>query len=129
MNTFPDDGAASGNFGSILPIQIFAGQKPVTTSHAKVLRNQTLAKYTVVAFTPAGLLTPWAPAAVDSTAVIAGVLAQPVVTGATDDTVSAPYYDGGCFNFDLMTFAAGVTLAQVKAAQAGKTVTFEKLAG
>lgn len=128
-NTFNNDLAASGNFGSILPIQLFAGDKPVSTSNGLVKRNQTLAKFTVVAYDPTNLLVPWNPAGADSTKNIVGVTCQPIVTGATDDTQSISFYDACCFNFDLATFPGGVTLAQVKAAQAGKTLTFEKLYG
>jgi hypothetical protein len=129
MGIIQGDLAGNGNYGGFNPVQLFAGEKQVTTNHAAVKRNQTLAKFTVVAYDTSGLLVPWAPAATDSTAVIAGVLAQPITTGATDDTQMCPFYDGGVFNFELAVFANGVTLAQVKAAQAGKTLTFEKLYG
>lgn len=129
MGTLNNDLAAGGNFGGFNPVQVFSGEKMVTTSHAAVKRNQTLAKYTLVAYDPTGLLVPWAPAAADSTAVIAGVLAQPITTGATDDTQSCPFFDGGVFNVELAVMPGGVTLAQLKAAQAGKTLTFEKLYG
>lgn len=129
MGTFKNDLAGNGNLGGYNPVQLFAGEKKITTSFAPVKQAQTLAQYTVVAYDVNGLLVPWAPAASDSTAVIAGVLAQPITSGATDNTQNGQFYDGGCFNFELAVFPGGVTLAKAKAVQAGKTLTFEKLYG
>lgn len=129
MGSFNNDLAANGNLGGFNPVQLFTGERDVTSNHAAMLRNQTFARFLVVAYNAAGLLVPWAPAAVDSSAIIAGVISQPVASGATDDTVMAQFYDGGVFNFELAVFPGGVTLQQVKAATAGKTLTFEKLYG
>jgi hypothetical protein len=129
MGSFNNDLAANGNLGGFNPVQLFSGEKPVTTNHAAMLRNQTFAKFTVVAYSAAGLLVPWAPAAADSSAIIAGVIAQPIASGATDDTVMAQFYDGGVFNYELAVFVNAATLQKVKAAQAGRTLQFEKLYG
>jgi hypothetical protein len=120
--------------GSFSPTQLFTAEDEIKTGAATVLTNQTLDVGTIVAFNAANKLVPWDPTA--TVAVSGGATSQtapaaqatPVgVLAAHMDTTSggpagagdrmAPFWEGGCFNPDLLIWPASLdTFAERNAA-------------
>lgn len=98
--------------GSYSPTQLFTAEDDIKTGAATVLTGQVMAVLTIVAFNAANKLVPWAPAAMDSTAKPVGVMACDVNTGAANGGTNAdtilPFYEGGCFNPDLLVWPAAL---------------------
>lgn len=102
---------------SYSPTQLFTAEDEIKTGAATVLTGQDLAALTIVAFNAADKLVPWAPAASDSTAVPVGVLATSINTTSPAGDRFAPFYEGGCFNPNLLVWPAALdTFAERNAA-------------
>lgn len=84
------------SFDSYTPLQLFSGDRDVTTNTGTLVSGQNLAQYAVVARDTGGKLTAHVPAAVDSTANAVGILCDAV--NATAGDRSCRFYDGGSFN-------------------------------
>ena len=111
--------------GSYSPTQLFTAEDEIKTGAATVLTGLDLAVLTIVAFNAAGKLVQWDPTA--TVAVSGGATSQtapapqsyPVGVLATAmNTTSggpagagdrmAPFYEGGCFNPDLLVWPASL---------------------
>jgi len=111
---------------SFVPTQLFTAEDDVKSSAALYKTNQTIVFGTILAKDSTGDLVPWDPTNTD--AVVGGATSQtefgpeayPVGVAAVDmnttsggynaDTMG-PYYVGGCFNPDLLTWPAGLASA------------------
>ena len=103
--------------GSFSPTQLFTAEDEIKTGAATVLTGQDLDFGTIVAFDAADKLVPWDPAAVDSEAQPVGVLAAAINTTSPAGDRMAPFYEGGCFNPDLLIWPAALnTFAERNAA-------------
>lgn len=120
--------AANGSFGSVNPIQLFAGEIEVVSDNGLFEGGQTIKQYTVLARNAAGNLIPWVKGATDTTGVIVGIAAQPITTAA-NTPASGPYFIGGFFNFDVLVVPAGTVLLDMKKLLDGKILQVGKLYG
>lgn len=130
--------AGSGTYGPTNPVQLFAGEKEVVTTHDLVAVSQDLVQYQVVAKNAAGDIVAHDPDAVtgevgsevpapQSKAV--GVMAVAVKTSATDKQ-SAPYFVSAFFNHEVLVWDASIdTLAKRKAAFVGTEIQVGTLYG
>ena len=130
--------ASSGTYGLLNPVQLFAGEKEVVTTHDLVAVSQDLAQYQVVAKNADGDLVAHDPDAVtgspgsevpapESKAV--GVLAVAVKTDGTTKQ-SAPYFVSAFFNHEVLVWDADLdTLAKRKAAFVGTEIQVGTLYG
>lgn len=125
-----DWAAGATSEGSYSPIQLFTAEDEIKTGAATVLTGQALAVLTIVAFNVANKLVPWDPTA--TVAVVGGATSQtapaaqsrPVgILSAAANTTSPsgdrmfPFYEGGCFNPDLLVWPASLdTFAERNAA-------------
>ena len=100
--------AAATAEGSFTPTQLFTAEDEIKTAPGLVLTGQNLAFGTIVAFNAADKLVPWAPAAMDTTAVPVGVIATAINTTAPAGDRQAEFYEGGCFNPDLLVWPAAL---------------------
>lgn len=123
---------AAGNAaeGSFDPVQLFTAEDEIKTAPGTVLTGQVLAVLTIVAFNVANKLVPWDPTA--TVAVVGGATSQtapaaqakPVGILATAINTTSPagdrhaeFYEGGCFNPDLLVWPASLdTYAERNAA-------------
>lgn len=102
--------------GSYLPFQLFTSEDDIKTGAATVLTGQVMAVFTIVEFDVANKLVPWA--GVNQPA---GIMACDVNTGAANGGTNAdtilPFYEGGCFNPDVLVWPAALdTFAERNAA-------------
>lgn len=99
------------------PVQLFAGEAPVTTNRAQGGTNVKLAAYTVIALV-ADKIVAYDPAGADGSEKAAGILTTPLDTTVTGVAGSwAPYYTGGDFNHEALVWPAATdTLAERRAA-------------
>ena len=107
--------------GAYVPFQLFTAEDEIKTGAATVLTGQIMAVFTIVAFNAANKLVPWAPAAMDVTNKPVGIMAADVNTGNTLGGTNAdtilPFYEGGCFNPDVLVWPAALdTYAERNAA-------------
>lgn len=107
--------------GTYNPFQLFTAEDEIKTGAATVLTGQVMAVLTIVAFDAANKLVPWDPAAVDTEAQPVGIMACDVNTGAgaggTNADTILPFYEGGCFNPDVLVWPAALdTFAERNAA-------------
>ena len=100
--------AAATAEGSFTPTQLFTAEDEIKTAPGLVLTGQNLAFGTIVAFNAADKLVPWAPAAMDTTAVPVGVIATAINTTDPAGDRQAEFYEGGCFNPDLLVWPAAL---------------------
>lgn len=125
------DLAGNGTLGSYDEEQLYSGEADIVTDSAMAAEEQNLAKYTVVAKDADGALVPWAPAAVDETAVAVGILAQPVDTTAATGTgvaTSVPFFIGGVFNPNALVWpVAADTLEERVAAFQNTNISIRRL--
>lgn len=111
------DWLAQGNTleGSYTPTQLFTAEDEIKTSAAKYKTNQNILVLTILAKDSTGDLVPWAPAAVDTTAVPVGVAAADMNTtnanGGYNADTYGPYYVAACFNPDLLVWPAALAAA------------------
>lgn len=122
------DLAAGGLVGSLNPIQVYAGDIPVVSRGEIYEGGQTIKQYTVMARNAAGNLVPWVKAAEDTTAIIAGIAAQPITTAAATPA-SGPTFIGGFFNFEILVKPAGTVLLDMKKALDGSILQVGVLTG
>jgi len=112
------------------PTQLFTAEDEIKTSAGTVLTGQVLAFGTILAFSTAdNKLVPWDPA-VPATAQPVGVLAAAIDTTNPAGDREAPFYEGGCFNPDLLVWPAALdTWAERNAAlrQAGAPFRVKRL--
>lgn len=125
------DLAGNGTLGTFDDVQLYSGEADIVTDSALVADEQNLAKYTVVAKNAAGELVPWAPAAVDTTAVAVGILAQAMDTTdatGTSEATDCPFFIGGVFNpLALVWPVAADTLAERVAAFQNTNISIRRL--
>lgn len=100
--------AAATAEGSFTPTQLFTAEDEIKTAPGLVLTGQNLAVLTIVAFNAADKLVPWAPAAMDTTAVPVGIMAMAINTTDPAGDRQAEFYEGGCFNPDLLVWPAAL---------------------
>lgn len=115
--------------GSYSPTQLFTAEDDIKTNAGLVKAGQVLAVLTIVAVDADDLIVPWVPGAVDTTANPIGVLACDMNTGAANGGYNAntyaPYYEGACFNPDLLVWPAGLaTYEERKMALANARANF-----
>ncbi len=108
--------AQSSAEGSFSPTQLFTAEDEIKTQPAIVLTGQVLVFATIVAYDAANKIVPWAPAAVDTTAIPVGVIATGINTTAPAGDRHAEIYVGGCFNPDLLIWPAALDTYAERAA-------------
>jgi hypothetical protein len=123
-----NDLAAGGSMGSLNPIEVYAGDIDIESRGEIYEGGQTIAQYTVMARNAAGNLVPWVKGASDTTAVIVGIAAQPLVTAAATPA-SGPTFIGGFFNFNILVKPVGTTLLDMKKALDGRILQVGVLTG
>ena len=93
--------------GSYRPFQLFTAEDEIKTGAATVLTGQVMSVFTIVEFNGADKLIPWA--GVNQPA---GIMACDVNTGAANGGTNAdtilPFYEGGCFNPDVLVWPAAL---------------------
>jgi hypothetical protein len=123
--------------GTFVPIQLYAGERPVVTTQATLTagqkvgklnsRNETF-KFPIVAEV-GGKLVAWNSAGNDGSEIISGVLPHALDASATgyNADVDTPIIKDAVLNFEAMDTA--LTYAQVRAARQGPSVhiTFQRL--
>jgi hypothetical protein len=93
---------------SFVPTQLFTAEDEIKTAPGIVLTGQNLAVLTIVAMNDAGKIVPWAPAATDGTEDVVGILATAINTTSPAGDRHAEFYEGGCFNPDLLVWPAAL---------------------
>jgi hypothetical protein len=120
--------AAGGSMGSLNPIQVYAGDIDVVSRGDTYEGGQTIEQYRLLARNVAGNLIPWVKGANDTTGVIVGIAAQPIVTAA-NTPANGPTFIGGFFNFEILVKPAGTTLLDIKKALDGRILQVGVLTG
>src|ERR1700751_6134530 len=120
------DLAAGGSFGSLNPIEVYAGDMDVVSRSDIFEGGLTIAQYKVLARNAAGNLIAWVKGANDTTGVIVGIAAQPITTAAATPA-PGPVFIGGYFNFDILVKPAGTVLLDMKKAFDGKILQVGQL--
>jgi len=123
INGYEDDNwkAAATDEGTFSPTQLFTAEDERKTGQAMVADGLVLAVGTIIAFNSAGEIIAWAPS--NGVTIVAALDDKPVgVLAASVDTydgpqVMAPFWEGGCFNPDLLIWPAVInTFAERNAA-------------
>lgn len=105
--------AAATDEGTFSPTQLFTAEDERKTGQAMVAEGLVLAVGTIIAFNAAGEIIQWNPE--DATNLPDSLDEVPVgVLAASVDTydgpqVMAPFWEGGCFNPDLLIWPAVLT--------------------
>jgi hypothetical protein len=120
--------AGDGDLGGFQPENLWAGDKPVSSTRGVIAAGLDFVKFEVVAKNAAGLLVKLTQATGTVTDKAEGVL--PHAVNATLGAEETPYWDGGCFNHEKLVWPAAIdTLAERQAAFAlgNRDVTVEKM--
>lgn len=124
--TYPRFADYDPAFDSFTPLQLFSGDRKVTTNTGTLVTGQDLAQYAVIARRTDGKFTAHVPAAVDSTARAVGILCDAVDATSADKGIR--YYDGGTFNpAALVWHADSNTIAERIAAFDGTAIQIREL--
>ena len=123
--TAHNDLASGGLLDTFTPEQIFMGEKPLYTNNG-VVAVGAATKYMLMAKAADDTIHPFVPGT--DTIPMAVIAAQPGAVGA-----HIPFFETGCFNYALVTIAAGDgslnTLAKAKGAFNGQSgLSFDQLA-
>ena len=108
------------------PVQLFAGEAPVTTNRAEGGTSVKLAAYTVIAIVGDKIVA-HNPAATDGSEVAAGILCTPLDTTAATGVPGswAPYYTGGDFNHAALVWDSTLTTLAARRAEFAQTGTIK----
>jgi len=121
MPNLPNLLAGSEELGTWAPVQVFSGDAALHSDGATCAVDFPI--YSVLAFTPAGLLTPHVAGASDSTGTAAVIAAQAGKAGS-----KCPYYTSGQFNPEALVWDASLTtVAQRKAAFVNSPVMIKEI--
>lgn len=121
MANLPNLLAGNESLGAWAPVQVFSGDADLHSDGATCAVDFPI--YSVLAFTPAGLLTPHVPGATDSTGTAFAVAAQAGRTGQ-----KCPYYTSGQFNPEALVWDASLTtVAQRKAVFVNSPVMIKEI--
>ena len=94
--------------GSFSPTQLFTAEDEIKTGQGIVLTGQILAVGLIVAMNVAGKIVPWVPTAMDVTNKPVGIMAADINTTVPAGDRHAPFWEGGCFNPDLLGWPAAL---------------------
>lgn len=121
MPNLPNLLAGNESLGAWAPVQVFSGDAILHSDGALCAADFPI--YSVLAFTPAGTLTPHVPTATDGTQIAAVIAAQAGVTGQ-----KCPYYTAGQFNPEALVWHNSLTtVAQRKAAFVNSPVMIKEI--
>lgn len=104
----PDWTVGAQNEGSFSPTQLFTAEDEIKTAPGIVLTGQNLGVGQIVAFNAADKLVPWDPTQTDSRARPVGIIATAINTTTPAGDRHAEFWEGGCFNPDLLIWPASL---------------------
>lgn len=123
--------AGNGDHGDVSPANLFAGEKEIVTSQAKVGALQgAFSQFEVFAFDGSGNIAKYNPAGAAPLNRPVGVTCQAIPNVAVGGNVHAAYYRSAYFNHEALTWPAGmITLDARKAAMIDTEIEVGELYG
>lgn len=115
-----DIAAGQTVLGTFTPVQLYAGEAPITTNDYEIATGVSVVKYGVYALDATGKVIVWDPAG-SAPATTPRVIASQA--GAAGDRIS--FFDGGNFNHAALTWPASLTTFEQRRAAFNSTGTIK----
>lgn len=103
--------AGASNEGSYNPTQLFTAEDDIKTNAATYATGQNLAVLTILAFNSDDELVQWNPGGASPVTIPVGIAAADMNTTSPAGARKGPFWQGGCFNPELLVWPAALESA------------------